>query len=85
MTSYINRDQFNKLYDSIVEINGQITFHSEAVDELENKLIKVQTKRKEKNKERLAGELNEDDEDDASSSGKESIGNMDLMKLPKEE
>jgi hypothetical protein len=46
LTSYINRDQFNILFDSIVDINKKISSHSETVDELERKLLDVNRKRK---------------------------------------
>lgn len=61
MTSYINRDQFNKLYESIIDINTKITNHSEVVDFLENKLLNVHKKRKQrtatKNKEKGEKEM----------------------------
>ena len=41
LTSYINKDQFNHLYESILDINKKITDHSESVDEIEKKLLEV--------------------------------------------
>ena len=52
MTSYINKEQFNNLYESVLDINTMITHHSETVDEIEKKLLEVnqmRKKRKEKN------------------------------------
>lgn len=46
LTSYINRDQFNILYESILDINRKITDHSETVDTIEKKLLEVNKKRK---------------------------------------
>jgi len=48
LTSYINREQFNMLYESIDEINKKITDHSVVVDELEQKLLQVNRKRRER-------------------------------------
>ena len=50
LTSYINRDQFNILYESIMDINRKITDHSESVDEIEKKLLEVSKKRQKKKK-----------------------------------
>lgn len=46
LTSYINRDQFNHLYESILDINKKITDHSESVDDIEKKLLEVNKKRR---------------------------------------
>jgi len=46
ITSYINKDQFNLLYESILDINKKIIDHSEVVDEIEKKLLEVNKKRK---------------------------------------
>lgn len=46
ITSYINKDQFNVLYESILDINKKIIDHSEVVDEIEKKLLEVNKKRK---------------------------------------
>ena len=46
MTSYINKEQFSKLYDAIMDINQWVTGHSDEIDSLENKLLEVQRKRK---------------------------------------
>jgi hypothetical protein len=37
ITSYINKDQFNTLYESILDINKKIIDHSDVVDEIEKK------------------------------------------------
>lgn len=49
LTSYINRDQFNMLFEAINDINSKITTHSELVDGLEMKLLDVNKKRKDRN------------------------------------
>ena len=46
LTSYINKDQFNVLYESILDINTKIQEHSEIVDEIEIKLQEVNRRRK---------------------------------------
>ena len=46
LTSYINKDQFNVLYESILDINTKIQEHSEIVDEIEIKLQDVNRRRK---------------------------------------
>ena len=51
--SYINKDQYKILYESIMDINKKIYDHSQIVDEIESKLLEVnekRKKRKEKNK-----------------------------------
>ena len=48
LTSYINKDQFNILYENIMDINRKITDHSENVDEIEKKLLEVSKKREKK-------------------------------------
>ena len=39
--SYISKDQFNFLYDSIFSINDKMSKHSSVVDELEKNLLEV--------------------------------------------
>jgi hypothetical protein len=56
ITSYINKDQFNTLYESILDINKKIIDHSEVVDEIEKKLLEVNKKRKVRQEKRLADE-----------------------------
>ena len=48
LTSYINKDQFDILFESTLEINQKIYQHSEIVDELERDLLKINRKRKQK-------------------------------------
>jgi len=46
MTSYINRDQYHFLYESVLDINKKIQDHSKHVDEIEQKLLEVSQLRK---------------------------------------
>jgi hypothetical protein len=46
ITSYINKEQFNTLYENILDINKKIIDHSDVVDEIEKKLLDVNKKRK---------------------------------------
>jgi len=46
LTSYINKDQFDILFEATLEINQKIYQHSEIVDELERDLLKINRKRK---------------------------------------
>ena len=50
MTSYVNREQFTTLFDSISDINKKITGHSEQIDELETKLLELHRRRRERKK-----------------------------------
>tara|TARA_B110000285_G_scaffold177652_1_gene199607 strand:+ start:1027 stop:1452 length:426 start_codon:yes stop_codon:yes gene_type:complete len=56
ITSYINKDQFNTLYESILDINKKIIDHSEVVDEIEKKLLEVNKKRKVRQEKRQSDE-----------------------------
>tara|TARA_B110001450_G_C17223900_1_gene320602 strand:+ start:161 stop:442 length:282 start_codon:yes stop_codon:yes gene_type:complete len=51
-TSYINKEQFNNLYENILDINKKIIDHSEVVDEIEKKLLDVNKRRKIRNQKR---------------------------------
>lgn len=53
ITSYINKEQFNTLYESILDINKKIIDHSEVVDEIEKKLLDVNKKRKVRQEKKL--------------------------------
>uniref|UniRef100_A0A7S3CT47 Cyclic nucleotide-binding domain-containing protein n=1 Tax=Strombidium rassoulzadegani TaxID=1082188 RepID=A0A7S3CT47_9SPIT len=46
LTSYINKEQFEILFENIMDINKKISTHSETIDELERKLLEVNKKRK---------------------------------------
>mmetsp|Transcript_24171 Transcript_24171/g.37154 ORF Transcript_24171/g.37154 Transcript_24171/m.37154 type:complete len:83 (+) Transcript_24171:2645-2893(+) len=50
LTSYINREQFDTLFDSIMKINSSVSLHSETIDEMERKLLQVNRKRDERKK-----------------------------------
>ena len=56
ITSYINKDQFSTLYESILDINKKIIDHSEVVDEIEKKLLEVNKKRKVRQEKRQSDE-----------------------------
>jgi len=51
-TSYINKEQFNNLYENILDINKKIIDHSDIVDEIEKKLLDVNKRRKIRNEKR---------------------------------
>ena len=39
--SYINKEQFDFLFESVLDINGMVSKHSADIDEIEMKLLKV--------------------------------------------
>lgn len=58
LSSYINNDQFNHLYESVLDVNLKITQHSETIDEIEKKLLEVNQLRK-KRREKQEMQLHE--------------------------
>lgn len=48
LSSYLNRDQFNYFHENLNEMNKKMTDHSIKIDEIENKLILIFKKRKQR-------------------------------------